>query len=221
MRCPEGPRPERASRVIGRNVGLRAKRPTKGPAKPFQIPETITVLRNITNTYEVGRACGELLYSITSLVAYHLDQSADCQNEPQRASISTSEFTAAVDAYLHFLRIYDGCSERFPNGIAVDRKGRRARRKYRERYIFILETRFKNALHEALGGMMKTWTEEQIEKFNKGVDKVLSGAAWTKYPGKNVCLEAGESDWGVWLRGKCEELGIVEAKVGRRVFDDL
>lgn len=68
---------------------------------------------------------------------------------------------------------------------------------------------------------MEGWTREQIEEFNKGVDKSLTGMAWSRYPAVNVCLAAGGEDWGVWLRARCDELGMVEHKAGRRVMDDL
>jgi hypothetical protein len=68
---------------------------------------------------------------------------------------------------------------------------------------------------------MQRWTAEQTEEFNKGVDKRLTGMAWSRYPTLNVCSKADREDWGVWLRSRCDGLGLVEAKAGRKVMDEL
>jgi len=190
------------------------------PVNQFRIPQTTAALSNMNYLYDVGCACGQLLRSIPSLVTSHLDESAEFHNKPRPALISTAEFTSAVDAHIRFLRIRHGCSERFPDDIGLDRKGRSRRRTYRKRYISELEACFKNALREALGPWMGEWTEVQTENFNKGVDKSLTGMMWSRYPATNVCLEAGKDCWAVWLRSRCEELGIQESKAGRKVFDE-
>jgi hypothetical protein len=190
------------------------------PVNDFQIPKTTVALRKLPYLYDVGRACGQLLRSIPYLVTYHLDQPADFHNKPRPALISTVEFTAAIDAHIRFLRVRDGCSKKFPSEVGLDRKARRPRRKYLKRYISGLEACFKNALREELGPWMGEWTEEQTENFNKGADKSLTGMEWSRYPTTNVCLEAGEDSWAVWLRDRCEELGIQESKAGRRVIDE-
>jgi hypothetical protein len=187
----------------------------------FQIPQTVAALRKLESTYEVGRACGHLLYNIKPLVARHLNHSADFQNESiEFALISTTEFTAAVNAHLHILRLHDGCTEKFPDDLKIDRKARRPRRKYLEKYIALLEARFKGTLRRELGGLMGTWTQDQNAKFNRGVDLALVGTRWAKYPVKNVCLEVGDGDWKEWLIGRCDELGMEESRAGRPTFVD-
>jgi hypothetical protein len=34
-------------------------------------------------------------------------------------------------------------------------------------------------------------------------------------------LNAGGDEWAIWLRGKCEELGMLEARAERKVLEDM
>ncbi|KAF2028168.1 hypothetical protein EK21DRAFT_102016 [Setomelanomma holmii] len=76
-------------------------------------------------------------------------------------------------------------------------------------------------VRESLAGVFHGWSPEQIELFNKGVDKALTMVQWVVYPSKNVVFEAGDGDWTAWIRGQCEELGMAEARAGRRVLEDI
>jgi hypothetical protein len=194
--------------------------PVDKPIDRFHIPDTIATLCKMEKMYNVGLACGHMLHSIPSLVSRHLDHAADFHNDPPSTSISAVEFAAVVDAQIRFLRVRGGYSERVSNDMGLDRKGRRRRRKIQERYTLVVGKCLKHALREELGRWMGRWTKEQTESFNKGVDWGLTEMAWSRYPTKNVCLEAGEEDWGIWLRSRCEELGLRESKAGRRVFDE-
>jgi hypothetical protein len=187
----------------------------------FDIPTTIATIRKMTYLYDVGRACGQLLHSIPSIVKQHFDHDADYHSKPRPAAISSVEFTAAVDANIRRLRIRDDCIVKFPNNPALDRKVRHHHRKCLNRCIASLETSLREALRDGLGKWMVMWTAEQTEEFNKGVDKSLTGMAWSRYPTVNVCLKADKEDWGIWLRSRCDELGLVEAKAGRKVMDGL
>jgi hypothetical protein len=188
----------------------------------FDIPETLPVLRTKANEpWNLGFAVGVMLYHISPLLCTHLDNSPDFQKSVPRALTRLPGFVAAIDQYIAGLRLTDGCTKTFPNDLDVDRKGRKPRRKYLERYMYLVESAYKNHIREALGDVFLGWNVEQTRLFNKGIDKALSGVQWVVYPDKNVAVEAGEGDWAVWLRGRCEELGMVEAKAGRKALEDM
>jgi hypothetical protein len=75
---------------------------------------------------------------------------------------------------------------------------------------------FQNPVPRAL-----TSLPDFVSAIDQCIDKALSGTQWVVYPINNVVAEAGEGDWAVWLRGRCEELGMAEAKAGRRVLEDM
>jgi hypothetical protein len=188
----------------------------------FEFPETMTVLRNkVHEPWKLGFAVGVMLYHIAPLLSTHLDNAVDFQNPVPGALTCLPGSVSAIDQYIAYLRLTDGCAQRFPNDVGVDRKGRKPRRKYMERYTFMVEAAYKTYICDALGDVFQNWDVEQTRLFNKGIDKALSGTQWVVYPDKNVVVEAGEGDWAVWLRGRCEDLGMAEAKAGRRVLEDM
>ncbi|KAF2248276.1 hypothetical protein BU26DRAFT_565680 [Trematosphaeria pertusa] len=188
----------------------------------FEIPSTIESLRQrALLPYDMGLLLGRLHNYITKLVSYHIDEPVDFHNTPRKLAIPTEEFTSAVDALIRQLRLTDGCSEKFPNKVPADRKGQRVRRKYHERYTYMVEAAFKHTVRKELEDVFSGWNTEETKLFNKGVDRGVTGAAWMVYPERNVVMEAGEGGWGIWLQGKCEELGFIEAMADRQVLDDL
>jgi hypothetical protein len=188
----------------------------------FELPETMTVLHNkMHEPWKLGFAVGVMLYHISPFLSTRLNNAVDFQNPVPGALTSLPDFVSAIDQCIAYLRLTDGCAKKFPMDIGIDRKGRKPRRRYMERYTFIVEAAHKNHIREALGDILRTWDVEQTRLFNKGIDKALSGTQWVVCPVNNVVVEAGESDWAVWLRGRCEELGMAEAKAGRRVLEDM
>jgi hypothetical protein len=188
----------------------------------FELPETMTVLRNrVHEPWKLGFAVGVMLHHVEPLLSTHLDNAVDFQNPVPRALMSLPGCVSAMDQYIAYLRLTDGCTKKFPNDVRTDRKSRKPRRRYMERYTFMVEAAYKTYICDALGNVFQNWDVAQTRLFNKGIDKALSGAQWVVYPDKNVVVEAGEGDWAVWLRGRCEELGMAEAKAGRRVLEDM
>ncbi|KAF2875248.1 hypothetical protein BDV95DRAFT_487087 [Massariosphaeria phaeospora] len=188
----------------------------------FSVPDTIHSLRQMRDLpYNVGYACGELLEHIVPLVSYHLEHDSNFRNNNPKASVSTVEFASAVDAQLKHARDADDVSGKFADDLLADRKERKPRKKYLEKYTVMMENAFKAEIKEKLRDMFLKWTPEQTRMFNKGLDRRLTGTAWSVYPADNVVLQADGSDWAVWLRGHCDELGMIEGKAGRPVFDKL
>ena len=188
----------------------------------LELSNVMAKLRKDSNqTWQLGVAVGTMLYHISPLLTTHLDNPDNFQNKTPEAFTWAIGFVAAIDQYIAHLRLADGCTEKFPNDRDVDRKGRKLRRKYMERYTFMVEVAYKNHIREALADVFRGWTKEQTRAFNKGVDKALSGVQWVVYTDSNVVVEAGEGDWAVWIRGRCEELGRAEAKAGRKVLEDM
>jgi hypothetical protein len=188
----------------------------------FNLPEVIPLLRTKTqDPWKLGSAVGVMLYHISPLLSTHLDNSIDFQNAVPVALISMPGFVSAIDQYIAYLRLTDGCTKKFPNDLDIDRKGRKPRRKYMERYTYMVEAVYKNHIREALSDIVHVWNAEQTQLFNKGLDKALSGVQWVIYPENNVILEAREGDWAVWIRGRCEVLAMAEAKAGRKVLEDM
>jgi hypothetical protein len=188
----------------------------------FALPEVIPLLRTKAQApWNLGFAVGVMLYHISPLLSTHLDNSVDFQSPVPTALTRMPGFVSATEQYIAYLRLTDGCAKKFPNDLDVDRKGRKPRQKYMERYTYMVEAAYKNHIREALSDIFHTWNAEQTQLFNKGIDKALSGVQWVMYPENNVIVEAGEGDWAVWIRGRCEELGMAEAKAGRRVLEDM
>lgn len=191
-------------------------------AYTLSIPNTIKVLRTKARTpIELGKACGELLKAIPTLVSYHLDHAANHQNKPPRAIIDMQEYTTAVDGYLSYLRNADGCIEPFPDDLLVDRKARRPRRKYGTKYVQDLEKGVKDVLVSRLNDIFLGYCAADTQAFNKGLDRAMYSGSWCLYPSTNVLLEAREGDWEAWLKSRCEQLGMLSVKQGLSVFDDL
>lgn len=150
---------------------LTVNLPHSTMAVSLSIPQTLDELRGKADEpYRVGLACGQLLYSIAPLVAYHLDASANYQNKPQSACIDTAEFTSTIDTCIRHLRQSEGCTERFPDDHRVDRKERRPRRKYLQQFTGVLEVAFKSAVRKELADLFHPWGPEKTALFNKGVD---------------------------------------------------
>ena len=188
----------------------------------FEIPAVIAKARSkIDRPFDMGMALGTMFYYILPLLSTHLENAVEFQNKPPAALSWATGFVEAIDQYVAHLRLTDGCSEKFPNDQAVNRQSRRPRRKYMERYTHIVGTAYKEYVREQLCDVFQAWDKEHTQLFNKGVDKALSGIQWAVYPDENVVLQAGNNDWAIWLRGQCEELGMVEARAGRRVFEDM
>ncbi|KAF1942825.1 hypothetical protein EJ02DRAFT_433670 [Clathrospora elynae] len=75
---------------------------------------------------------------------------------------------------------------------------------------------------EELSDVFQALDVKQTRLFNKGVNKALPGVQWVVYPDRNVVVEIGESeDWTIWLRGQCEELGMREARDGKKVLEEM
>ncbi|KAH7076309.1 hypothetical protein FB567DRAFT_563695 [Paraphoma chrysanthemicola] len=171
----------------------------------FEIPEVIKQVRaKFNEPWKLGVMIGMMLYFISPLIVTHLDNGINFQNE-----------------YTAYLRLTDGCFEKFPDRNEVGRKGRRSQRRHRERYTFLVEAAFKNHIREVLADVFGGWSLDQKRLFNKGIEKGITMIQWVVYPDKNVVFEAGEGDRGVWLRGQCEGLGMVEAKAGRKVLEEM
>ncbi|KAF1847613.1 uncharacterized protein K460DRAFT_363674 [Cucurbitaria berberidis CBS 394.84] len=188
----------------------------------FAIPEALTQLRaKIDQPHSMGMIIGVMLYYIAPLLSTHLDNAAAFQNKVPDALKCMTGFVTAIDQHIAYLRFTYGCSERFPDDTMVDRKGRRPRKKYMERYTYLVEATYKHCIREGLRDIFQAWRKEQTRDFNKGVDIVLSGIQWVVYPEKNVVVEVGEGDWAVWLRAQCEELGMEEARAGRKLLEDM
>lgn len=188
----------------------------------FKIPAIIARIRtNSAQPFDVGMGLGVMLYHIVPLISTHLENPMEFHNKAPTALQWATEFVEAVDQYIAYLRLTDGCSEKFPNDATVDRKSRRPRRKYMGRYTHLVENAYKNHVREQLCDIFQSWSKEQTQLFNKGMDKALSGIQWVVYPQENVVLAAGDDEWTIWLRGRCEELGMIEARAERKVFEDI
>lgn len=186
----------------------------------FAAPETLCKLRSRADQHHhLGLGLGELLNHIKPLVSTHLDNHADYQNKIPSTLAWAPDFVKVVDHHVVYLRRSDGCLEKFPDDLVVDRKARRPRRKYLERYTTIVEMAYKTYMLERLGDVLRGLTPKQTQMFNKGIDKGISGIQWVAYPTNNVVLSAGDMDWAVWLRGRCEELGMAEVKAGRYALE--
>jgi hypothetical protein len=187
----------------------------------FEITTVISKVWDMSaQPFDVGVALGTMLYYVVPLVSTHVENGAGFQNKTPGALAWASGFVEAVDKYTAHLRVTDGCSE--PANEANDgRKGRRAARKFKERYMNLVGAAYKDYVGEQLCDMFQCWDKEQTQLFNKGVDKALTGVQWVVYPGKNVVLQPGDTDWAIWLRGQCEELGMAEARAGRQVLEDM
>jgi len=213
------PQPQHSNRTKTSDFNAEA---IKKMGYTFELPETMTKLRTKTEQpWQLGVAVGMLLYYISPLISGHLDNPVDFQNKVPGALSWSTGFVPAIDQYIAYLRLTDGCSEKFPSDREVARKDRKRRRKYFERYLFMVEAAFKNHVREVMADVFDAYSQEQTREFNKGVDKALSGVQWMVYPVKNVAFEAGEGDWAVWIRGKCEELGMAEAHAGRKVLQEI
>jgi hypothetical protein len=188
----------------------------------FEIPVAIAKVRTKTDQpFNVGMALGVMLYYIVPLISSHLDNAIDYHKKVPQALQWVTGFVEAIDQYIAYLRLTDGCSEKFPDDTTVDRKSRRPRRKYMERYTHLVENAYKEHVREQLCDVFLSWTKEQTQLFNKGIDKALSGIQWVVYPGENVVLAAGDDEWAIWLRGQCEELGMLEARARRKVLEEM
>jgi hypothetical protein len=188
----------------------------------FEIPATIAKVRTkIDQPFRVGMALGVMHYHIVPLIATHLENAIGFRNKVPEALTWATGFVDAIDQYIAHLRLTDGCFEKFPNDTTVDRKSRRPRRKYMERYTYLIENMYKEHIREQLCDVFQSWSKEQTQLFNKGVDKALLEIQWVIYPEENVVLNAGGDEWAIWLRGKCEELGMLEARAERKVLEDM
>lgn len=186
----------------------------------LDIGHTMNVLHSISDDpLWLGQACGELMQIITTLVTYHLDHAASHRNGLVPACIDTLEFTSAIDKALEDMRNADGVTEPFPDDLLVDRKQRRPRRKYKEKYIELLETMFRNHIEAQLTVVFGGYGSETTQDFNKGINLGLGGSPWRVYPSSNVVLHAGGEDWGQWLKKRCEQLGTTSARQGLPVFE--
>jgi hypothetical protein len=166
-------------------------------------------------------ALAVMVYYINPLIPTHLENAVEYQNKVPEALTWVPGFVEAIDQYMAYLRLTDGCSEKFPNDTTVDRKGRRPRRKYLERYTYPIETAYKHRIRGQFADAFQAWSKEQTQLFNKGVDRALSGIQWCAYPETNVAMVTEDDDWAIWLRGQCEELGILEARAGRKVLEEM
>jgi hypothetical protein len=188
----------------------------------FEIPAAITRVRTkIDKPFNVGMALGVMLYYIAPLISTHLENAVDYTNQVPEALTWASGFAEAIDQYTAYLRLTDDRSKKLPNDTTVDRKGRRPRRKYMERYTYLIETAYKRHVREQFAHTFQSWGKEQTQLFSKGIDKALSGTQWCVYPDTNVVTGTSDDDWAIWLRGQCEELVFWEARTGWRVLEEM
>jgi hypothetical protein len=174
----------------------------------FSLPSVIEKLRTKSHEpWSLGAAIGVLLYHISPLIATRLDNAIDYQNAIPSALAWAPTFVAAIDQHIAHLRLTDGCSGKFPAAPPSDRKIMEKRRKYLERYVYIVEAAYKAHIRASLADVFHAWDTQQTQQLNKGVDKALTRVQWVVYPDENVVFEAVEGDWAVWIRGRCEELG--------------
>jgi hypothetical protein len=168
----------------------------------FELPETMTVLRNkMHEPWKLGFAVGVMLYHISPLLSTHLNNAVDFQNPVPGALTSLPDFISAIDQYIAYLCLTDGCTKKVSMDIGIDRKGWKPRRRYMERYTFMVEAGYKNHIRGALGDVFRTWYVEQTRLFNKSIDKALSGTQWVVYPVNDVVAEAGVRSWA-WRKRK-------------------
>ncbi|KAH7355498.1 hypothetical protein BKA66DRAFT_475515 [Pyrenochaeta sp. MPI-SDFR-AT-0127] len=188
----------------------------------LNLPATLTKLHTMVDQpYNLGKAVGVLLYNITPLLSTHLDNAVEFRNKVPEALKWTPDFVVTMDQYVAYLRLADGCSERFIQSTETDRQGRQIRKKYMQRYTNVVEAVYKDCIREHLKVAFQSWTDEQTQLFNKGIDKALSGTQWVVYPKKNVVTEAAAEDWAAWIRQQCELLGMGEVRAGRRALEDI
>lgn len=174
----------------------------------FQIPAITAKMQMKTDQpFNAGMALGMMHYYIVPLISTHLENAVEFRNRVPEALIWATGFVEAIDGCIAYLRLIDGCSEKFPNDITVDRKSRRLRRKYMERYTYLVEDAYKDHVREQPCDVFQSWNQEQTQLFNKGVDKALSGIQWVVYPKENVVLNAGEDGWAIWLAGEVRRAG--------------
>jgi len=190
-------------------------------ARALEIPNTIDALHAKAGTpYQMGEACGVLAEMITILVKINLDHSAGYRSNRVVECIDAREFTAAVDASLKEMRSKDGVTMPFPDALSnIDRKERRYRRRYSDRYIEHIKGRFAKAIHDGLYDTLKGFGPDANQQFNKGFDYGHNRMAWRAYPSVNVVLEAKQEDWSIWLRARCESLGLISLRNDLPVFD--
>lgn len=190
-------------------------------ANSLEMPSTIALLRERAKApYELGLACGQLLDSIKPLVAGHLDGKADYQSKPPKAGIDTVGFTAAIDTYLRRQRIADSATRTFDETV-IDRTKSKQRRKYKVKYIKMLEEAYKALIMREFQGVFMGYNTDCTRLFNKGVHFAIHQVyTWKKYPSVNVALEAADGgDWGQWLQTRCEELNKEFCFRGEDPFD--
>jgi hypothetical protein len=206
--------------AITSKVTISTRLATAKMGDKLELLSVMALLRKKTNDpWQMGAAIGTMMYHISPLLSTHLENDADFTNKTPAALSWTPDFVPVLDKYVALLRLTDGCTDKFPSDLEVDRKARKPRRKYMARCISMVEAAYKNHIRDALVDVFQSWTIEQTQLFNKGVNKALSGVQWVVYPGQNVVVYAGEGDWAVWLRGQCEELGMGEVRAGRNAFD--
>jgi hypothetical protein len=126
--------------------------------RDFAIPLTVSKLRsNRSKPWEIGYFIGLMLYHIPPLLTTHLDYGLEFKNPVPKALSAVGDFVVAVDAYIRHLRLTDGCSKKFHND---DRNAAKHRRKYIERYTYIVEAVFKNYICETLGDIIQAWSSQ-------------------------------------------------------------
>jgi hypothetical protein len=185
----------------------------------FDVPDTMVKLRSKANEpWALGVAIGMLLCHIPPLVITHLENGVTFQNLVPSALIWAPEFISAVDQYVAYLRRMDGLSEKLP---ISDRKARREGNKYIERYTYLVEATYKRYIAASLADVFASWGSEQTQMFNKGVDKALGGLQWKIYPQQNVVVEVGKGCWRIWLKERCEALGMERARCGESALEEM
>jgi hypothetical protein len=157
-------------------------------------------------------------HPFTHPTATDLNNPVSYTSKVPSASTWAPAFVTAIDAHVAHLRLNDNLPEAFPNN-SSDLEIRTKRRKFLARYTSIIEVALKTYVRETLGDVFRAWSVEQTRAFNKGVDKALTGVQWIVYPYVNVVVEAGEGNWGAWIRKECEGLGMERVRNGRGVLE--
>ncbi|KAE8857188.1 hypothetical protein P3342_008701 [Pyrenophora teres f. teres] len=178
----------------------------------FEIPAAMAQAKQkIDRLYDVNVALSMMMHPIRGMAATHLDSAFSFWGKVPKTLAWSRDWIEAVDKYPAYLRLSNDCTEAFPE-FPSDRKSRRSPRKCLQRFVQEMATEFNNHVREQLLDVFLAWTKEQMQLFNKGVNKALSDLQWVVYTEDDVVL-AGDIPWAAWLQSRqCEELGMIQAR---------
>lgn len=193
----------------------------------LDIPRTLQLLEAKRDApFELGLACGRLLHSIPGIVATHLRHNADHHSTLRQLPTASNEFTEGVDRYLHSLRHNDSITKAFPEPLTYpvtelpDRKSEKRYRKYKLKYIGMLQEALRSAIFLQFRDVFSGYSVHSNQQFNNGVHSASNSFSWRLYPCVNVALEVGSGDWNSWLKVRCDELGMISSREGFCAIED-